>query len=442
MMSGQTIKEPVVYLPRSADDAAVFLRRCSELKAAGKPVSVSIMESPFRLSAPAGEHISTDSCEKAMETAGVAETGGPVHISLSHGGLTGALEVSKSDLLVVAGGGVGLADLRNAVKKEGLFFPFDSELAGEDQSLAGLVLDGTVSRFEGRYGRLRENILSLGIVTPSGEVIRTGSHSVKDVAGYELAGFITGAGGRCGMIHSITMRLLPLPGTRSTIALSGDPAGLNLLAGDIYKKMNPAAIEIYNGITAEFLSGEAGSGSKALMISEFHTSIPGARGDLVSRVKLLVKDSAISVLEDFPQELDRKSFLARITSHYGEGEELIYLTADLKKARTPSDAGILSWISFYPLRGHYIWLAGESGEDHPVPPGVGDVIRNDLAGGARVRAEMILRKGEKFFRRRFPSPDMTGREKPFFREVENGDLISGISEDISRVFDPERIMLA
>ncbi|MCU0639075.1 MAG: FAD-binding oxidoreductase, partial [Candidatus Krumholzibacteria bacterium] len=114
-------------------------------------------------------------------------------------------EISDSDMLAVAGGGVTLGRLQRAAGEKGLFFPFEPESPQGDPTMEELVQDGTISRYEGRYGRLRESILSIEGVTGAGETFHTGSRSVKDVTGYELAGLLTGSGGRLAVITSVTL---------------------------------------------------------------------------------------------------------------------------------------------------------------------------------------------------------------------------------------------
>ena len=78
-----------------------------------------------------------------------------------------------------------------------------------------------------RFGGLREYVLSLELALPRGEIVRSGSRAVKDVTGYNLAGFVMGGGGRCGMIARSTLRLLPRPFAEE----AGDAAGAREASG-------------------------------------------------------------------------------------------------------------------------------------------------------------------------------------------------------------------
>jgi len=54
-------------------------------------------------------------------------------------------------------------------------------------------------------------VLGLEVVTPTGEIIRTGGRTSKNVTGFDLTGLICGSEGMLGIITEATLKLLPLP---------------------------------------------------------------------------------------------------------------------------------------------------------------------------------------------------------------------------------------
>lgn len=146
--------------------------------------------------------------------AGTGLTGG----ALPHlGGLVISMERFKSilaiderNLQVTTEPGVITEVLQNTVKEKGLFYPPDPASKGS------CFIGGNISENSGgpkavKYGVVKDYVLNLEIVLPTGEIIWTGSNVLKNATGYNLTQLIVGSEGTLGILTKIVLRLIPHP---------------------------------------------------------------------------------------------------------------------------------------------------------------------------------------------------------------------------------------
>lgn len=179
----------VVY-PRDSEEAAAVVRAC-------RTHSTPIV--PFGAGTSLEGHIA------ALE-------GG---VSVDTGLMNQILRLSVEDMDVTVQAGVTRRQLDAKLRPEGVFFSVDP---GADASIGGMVATGASGTTSVRYGTMRENVLSLTVVTAEGEIVRTRSRARKSSAGYDLTRLMIGSEGTLGLITEVTLRVQPTPESMTAAA--------------------------------------------------------------------------------------------------------------------------------------------------------------------------------------------------------------------------------
>ncbi|HEU5167369.1 MAG TPA: FAD-linked oxidase C-terminal domain-containing protein [Chitinophagaceae bacterium] len=120
------------------------------------------------------------------------------------------LEIDERNLQVTTEPGVITEVLQTTVKEKGLFYPPDPASRGS------CFIGGNISENSGgpkavKYGVVKDYVLNLEMVLPTGEIIWTGANVLKNSTGYNLTQLIVGSEGTLGIVTKIVLRLIPHP---------------------------------------------------------------------------------------------------------------------------------------------------------------------------------------------------------------------------------------
>jgi len=409
-----TPETALFFAPRDAREAADIFRACGAAAAAGRAVRAGVVESPFR---PA-EGIETPRALSSIEEIGAVSGASSTRVLVSHDRAREIHEISRNDFLAVAGGGARFGAFVDEARTAGLYFPHEPDVLTRHATIAELIMGAETFGTDGRFGNLREYVLSLEIATPAGEVIRTGSRAVKDVAGYNIAGFLMGGGGLCGMISKATLRLLPPPGTRMQFLCMAPRAVLERLAGEIHRKLAPAFLELFPHTESPE--------ERSNLIGELQSAVPGREEALLAEVSALAPaDSPAERLE--PTSLEAfKHFPMLAMKNMKKGQRLLHaaLAADLPSAHRHD---IWGRRSFFPSRFHYYFAA-----DSSAAPEI-------CAAAANGPVDSIEMREERIYRRRLGRDEIAKLAGK--RGAAEPCASSELTMRIQRVFDPHGIML-
>lgn len=120
------------------------------------------------------------------------------------------LEIDMENMVAVVQPGVINMALQKAVEAKGLFYPPDP--ASEEYStIGGNVSENAGGMRAAKYGITKDYVMALRAVIPNGEIIRAGKRTIKDVAGYNIAGIIIASEGTLACITEITLKLIAKP---------------------------------------------------------------------------------------------------------------------------------------------------------------------------------------------------------------------------------------
>ncbi|WP_276090134.1 FAD-linked oxidase C-terminal domain-containing protein [Pedobacter sp. JY14-1] len=134
----------------------------------------------------------------------------PVHggVLLSMERFKSIIEIDTDNLQATVEPGVITEEFINAVAEHGLLYPVDPSSKGSC-FIGGNVAHGSGGPRVVKYGTIREYILNLEVVLPTGEVIWTGANTLKYASGYNLTQMMIGSEGTLGIVTKIVTKLIP-----------------------------------------------------------------------------------------------------------------------------------------------------------------------------------------------------------------------------------------
>lgn len=124
--------------------------------------------------------------------------------------LNAIINIDERNLQVTTEAGVITEVLQDAVKEKGLFYPPDPSSRGSCM-IGGNIAENSGGPKAVKYGVVKDYVLNLEVVLPTGEIIWTGANVLKNSTGYNLTQLIVGSEGTLGIVTKAVLRLIPLP---------------------------------------------------------------------------------------------------------------------------------------------------------------------------------------------------------------------------------------
>src|SRR5882724_4361059 len=175
----------VVLRPRTAEEISAIMQLCHQYKIPVTPRGAGTGLSGGALPQLGGVLLSTD----RMNT---------------------ILQIDERNLQVTTEPGVITEILMNAVKEKGLFYPPDPSSRGSC-FIGGNIAENSGGPKAVKYGVVKDYVLNLEVVLPTGEIIWTGANVLKNSTGYNLTQLIVGSEGTLCIVTKIVLKLIPFP---------------------------------------------------------------------------------------------------------------------------------------------------------------------------------------------------------------------------------------
>ena len=232
----RTRYEPdLVVFPRDEQDVSKILRYCNEHKIAITPRGAG---SGF--------------------TGGALPANGGIVLAMEKH-MNKILEIDTQNMVAVVQPAVINRDLQRAVEEVGLFYPPDP--ASEEYStLGGNVSENAGGMRAAKYGITKDYVMALRAVRANGDIIQAGKKTIKDVAGYNIAGILIGSEGTLAVLTELTLKLIPKPKYKKTyMGIFPDvKSAMNAVFKSLSKGANPVAMEFLDALVIEALIRKLG----------------------------------------------------------------------------------------------------------------------------------------------------------------------------------------
>lgn len=218
------------------------------------------------------------------------------------------LEIDLENLVAVVQPGVINMHLQKEVAQYGLFYPPDPA-SMEYSSLGGNVSENAGGMRAAKYGITKDYVMALRAVLPNGEIIRAGKRTIKDVAGYNLAGILIASEGSLAVLSELTLKLIPMPKFKKTAfaIFSSVQNAMNAVYKSLANGANPVSMEFLDNLSIKAVESKFNKGlpvnAGAILIADVDGNVKEA---IEEDLKILQKHFLEAGASEFKIAKDEK----------------------------------------------------------------------------------------------------------------------------------------
>ncbi|UTM46411.1 FAD-binding oxidoreductase [Glutamicibacter mysorens] len=190
--------------------------------------------------------------------AGSSAQAGQIVLDLSR--MDKILQIDPVEATAVVQPGVINAAVNQAAGEHGLFYAPDPASTAIC-SIGGNIATNAGGMWCAKYGVTRESVLSLLVVLPDGQLLRTGRRTIKGVAGYDMNALMIGSEGTLGIVVEALLRLRPKPKHTSTLVayFPDENAAAKAASAVIAERLTPSVLELMCGKTLKAVDAALGT---------------------------------------------------------------------------------------------------------------------------------------------------------------------------------------
>lgn len=131
----------------------------------------------------------------------------------------------------------------------------------EYSSLGGNVSENAGGMRAAKYGITKDYVMALRAVLPSGEIIRAGKRTIKDVAGYNLAGILIASEGSLAVLSELTLRLIPCLNLKTAFAIFPSvKSAMNAVYKSLASGVSPVSMEFLDNLSIRAVESKFNKG--------------------------------------------------------------------------------------------------------------------------------------------------------------------------------------
>ena len=213
--------------------------------------------------------------------------------AMSSRGLSGIVDYEPAEMVMTARAGTPVAEIEAALaanRQMMAFEPMDHRgiMGTSGEPTIGGVFAANVSgprRFVA--GAARDSLLGIRFVNGQGQVIRAGGRVMKNVTGLDLVKLLAGSHGTLGFLTEVTFRVLPVPQSIETIAISGldDAAAARAMASALSLPVEVSgAAHLPQTVKGRFVGGALPEGEATVLRLEGLAASVAVRAEKLAAV--------------------------------------------------------------------------------------------------------------------------------------------------------------